>query len=124
MNQYGFDGLDVDWEYPGDTERGGHPEDKANFAAFISELRQRFNQEGKGWEITLAVSVGAEKIDNGYDVPSLCRDVDGIHAMAYDLRGPWDGFADVHSPLYRRDFDVDEYAQLNTVRFFENKFGK
>lgn len=107
--------MDIDWEYPGDSERGGHPEDKANFVTFVQELRQAFDAQGKGWEITMAVSVGAEKIDNGYDVPALCAVVDGIHAMAYDLRGSWDTFIDPHSLLNKHDNDEGAYAQLNVV---------
>lgn len=36
--KYKFDGLDFDWEYP--AQRGGTPEDKANFAALV-EVRLR-----------------------------------------------------------------------------------
>ena len=35
----GFDGIDLDWEYPG-TERYGRETDKENYVVFLKELRE------------------------------------------------------------------------------------
>jgi GH18 family chitinase len=37
--KYGFDGIDIDWEYPGDSTRGGTPDDLNNFLALVQEFR-------------------------------------------------------------------------------------
>ena len=104
LSKYGFDGLDIDWEYPKCWQtacKDGPESDKANFALFVHELRQAY--EPKGWLLTAAVSPSKQVINAGYDVPALGKDFDFINVMAYDMHGQWDKFAAHHAPLYPRN---------------------
>ncbi|ORY01574.1 hypothetical protein BCR34DRAFT_592200 [Clohesyomyces aquaticus] len=40
--QWGFDGVDLDWEYPGAPDRGRHPEDGENYVALLEEINVYF----------------------------------------------------------------------------------
>jgi chitinase len=42
MEKYGFKGVDLDWEFPGEASRGGKPEDTANLVSLVKEMRESF----------------------------------------------------------------------------------
>ena len=96
LQQWGFDGLDLDYEYPVDV--GGVQSDKPGFTALVRELRAAFDP--KGWELTAAVSASASKVDAGYEVAELSQLLDAVHLMTYDLHGSWETSVDHHASLY------------------------
>ncbi|CAG9773042.1 unnamed protein product [Ceutorhynchus assimilis] len=74
---YGFDGVDLDWEYP--TARGGIPADKSSFVALLKTLKARLSP----WGFRLTIAVGID--DSYYDIENIADYVDYVHLMAYDL---------------------------------------
>jgi chitinase len=99
LKQYKFDGLDVDWEFPGAA-------DKAGFANLLAALRKAF--DANGYILSVAVSAGRWAIDDGYDVPAMSKAVDFINVMTYDMHGSWESQADNHAPLYKRSWETTD----------------
>ena len=95
IQKYGFDGLDLDYEYP---SYDGVATDRAGFTALIKELKVAFKPFN--WELTAAVSASKSIIDAGYDIPEISKDLDAIHLMSYDLHGSWESVVNHHAILY------------------------
>ena len=102
LQEYGFDGLDLDFEFPA-------AQDKTNFAKWVRDLYADLSP--LGYELTAAVSAAEPKIREGLDVPTISANLDAIHMMSYDLHGSWETTADHHAPLYERSWDTNLYVE-------------
>jgi chitinase len=84
--QYGFDGIDIDWEYPGFAEHSGRPEDKENYTLLLADLNSVLEPEQL--LLTIAAPAGPWHYAN-IEVDKIHPYVSWINLMTYDLHGPW-----------------------------------
>lgn len=100
IDTYGFDGVDIDWEYPvsgGLPDNIYRPEDRENYTLLLAELREQLDALGavnnRHYLLTIAAPANPTLITN-LEVESMHQYLDWINIMTYDFHGPWGGEGD------------------------------
>jgi chitinase len=124
-----FDGIDVDWEWPGSEGNAGNiirTQDKQNYKLLLAEFRKQLHahgkQTGREYLLTAFLPASAAKIDAGFDVPDIFGFLTFGSVQGYDLHGTWESTTnhqsnlysspdDPSSPRYSDDAVVNEYLQ-------------
>jgi chitinase len=121
MDTHGFQGVDLDWEYPVAKERGGRPEDVVNFVSLLREMRAAYGTS-YGISLTLAPDYWYLRY---FDAKGLEPYVDHMGFMAYDLHGFWDADVKALGSIVRGQADVREiYNNTIPLAYAELDFSK
>lgn len=107
MIRYGFDGIDIDWEFPvkgGEGSVRHRPDDAANLVLLLRTLRERLDAQeaadGGDYLLTIATSITVNALTNRYQLPQISKEVDWINLMAYNLTGAWAPVTGHQAPLH------------------------
>ena len=122
IQQYGLDGVDIDWEYPAIKGEEGNiyrPEDTQNFTLMFAALRQELDrvqaQTSKKYLLTTAIPTFTDFI-NHTEMGQAQQYLDYINLMTYDYSGG--AVAGHHSNLYAsKKYNTEDYAAKGVKDF-------
>jgi chitinase len=106
LRSHGFDGIDLDWEYPvagGREDNTRRPEDRENFTLLLQALRAALDiageADGKRYVLTIAAG-GSEEYVANTELQKIAETVDWLGLMSYDFAGPWSKTSGHNAPLF------------------------
>ena len=88
---HGYDGIDLDWEYPNTT-------DKAAYAELLAALRTAIHTADL--PLTLSALLPAVPHEDGYNIAAFNRYLDWANLMSFDYHGGWSPYAGHNAPLF------------------------
>ncbi|KAK3866777.1 hypothetical protein Pcinc_027713 [Petrolisthes cinctipes] len=116
LQSYGFDGIDLDWEFPAYPWPTADSREKQWFTNLLEKLScQLKSSPTTPLLLTLAVASPKSIIQGSYEVDKIAKYVDFVSMMGYDfhffsLSHPFTGY---NAPLARRSSEIGCFATMN-----------
>ncbi|WP_250674822.1 glycosyl hydrolase family 18 protein [Paraclostridium ghonii] len=129
IRTYGFDGVDIDFEYPSSTSQSGNPDDfdvseprrsniNARYNIMMKKLREAIDkagkEDGKDYLLTAAVSASSWVL-GGVDSNEYAKNLDFLSIMSYDYHGGWNEFVENQANIYPNPEDKETINMIMPV---------
>jgi len=85
--EYAYDGVDMDWEYPETT----------GDRRFLVELMEKLRSSNSDYVLSIDAAPWG---GYGYDLKHLQLSLDYVNIMMYDCAGPWTAYGQLNSPIF------------------------
>jgi chitinase len=121
--EYGLDGIDIDWEYPGmrGDDNTFRPEDKEHYTLMFKSLRGSLDSlgriTGKAYQVTTAVGASDDYIQHTA-MDSAQRWLDYINVMSYDFKEGGDSLSGHHTNLLSSPDDGSHQSADEAIKAF------
>lgn len=114
VKKYGFNGVDIDYEYPTSMKDAGNPLDHAvsnprraglvkGYAALMKTLREKLDRagaaDGKHYLLTVAAPSSGYLL-RGMETFQVQKYLDYVNIMSYDLHGAWNEYVGPNASLF------------------------
>lgn len=133
IRKYGFNGVDIDYEYATSMSKAGNPDDFAiseklrphlmkSYVVLMKTLREELDKAGaadnKHYMLTVAAPSSGYML-RGMETYQITQYLDYVNIMSYDLHGAWNNYVGHNAPLFDsgKDAELAAWNMYGTAQY-------